>query len=53
MFDSNEFSWKDNQFNKDDWMELYGDIKEEVHPNAPGERGIPVQDNGFIDTAHA
>ena len=53
MLDSNAVACKYNQFNKVDWIELYGYIKEEVHPNAPEERVIPLQYSGFMETYNA
>ena len=36
-----------------DWKDFYGDVKEDVPPNAPEPRGKPVQSTAFIDTDHA
>ena len=35
------------------WKDFYGDVKEDVPPNAPEPRGKPVQSTAFIDADHA
>ena len=38
---------------KIDWMEFYGDIMNEVSPNAPEEIGIYLQNNLFVYVYHS
>jgi hypothetical protein len=48
VFDLNPVDWDEQQFEKYDWKDFYGDVKESIPPNAPVPRGIPVQINVFV-----
>ena len=37
----------------DSWKDFYGDVKEDIPPNAPEPRGKPVQSTAFVDADHA
>ena len=53
MFDYDSVAWDGIQFNKSDWAELYGYIKEEITSNDIDTRGFPVNQNVFVDAYHA
>jgi len=53
VFDSNYIDWKDEDFPSYDWTDFYQVTKDELPPNAPAPRGMPVQINAFVDASHA
>jgi hypothetical protein len=40
-------------FEKQDWTDFYGDVKEVIPPKAPPPRGKPVVISCFIDADYA
>jgi hypothetical protein len=53
VFDANYINWKEEDFPKQDWVDFYHGVQEDVPTNAPEPRGNPVQINAFIDASHA
>ncbi len=53
VFDSNYIDWKDEDFPSYDWTDFYQVTNDELPPNAPAPRGMPVQINAFVDASHA
>ena len=42
-----------SMFQKHDWCDFYGDVKEAIHTNAPEKRGKEVDLRIFVDSDHA
>ena len=36
-----------------DWTEFYKDVKEQIPPDAPEPRGMPIEMTAFVDSDHA
>jgi hypothetical protein len=53
VFDGTYLHWKDSDFPSDDWSEFYHNVEEDLPPNAPPPRGMPVQINIFVDASHS
>jgi hypothetical protein len=53
VFDDGYLNWCDSDFPEYDWTDFYNDAKEDLPPNAPAPRGMPVQINAFVDANHA
>ena len=53
VFDDSYIQWKDSDFPEHDWSDFYRDAIEDIPPNAPKARGLPVQINAFVDANHA
>jgi hypothetical protein len=53
VFDDAYLNWRDEDFPQYDWADFYRDATEDVPPNAPPPRGMPVQLNVFVDSDHA
>ena len=45
-------AWEDSHFNKAHWVEFYGNTKEKIPQKAPEARGLPVQNNVFVDVEY-
>ena len=48
VVESKYINWRDEDFPEYDWMDFYGDITEDLPPNAPKPRGMPVQINALL-----
>lgn len=53
VFDPAYLTWKESDFPTYDWTEFYKDASEDLPPNAPPPRGMPIQLNVFCDASHA
>ena len=53
MYLDEDFSGSFSKKPMEDWHEFYGDVKEEVPPNAPPAYGKPVEVNAWVDADHA
>ena len=53
VFNDSYIRWKDSDFPSYNWSEYYRDVTDEIPPNAPTPRGLPVQINTFVDASHA
>lgn len=53
VFDDQYVTWNDNDFPVYDWSDFYQGATEDIPPNAPKPRGMPVQINAFVDASHA
>ena len=51
--DSNRPVFPPGKFTNVDWTDVYGEITEELPPDAPEVRGNPVDLTIFVDAAHA
>ena len=52
VFDDSRVEFTD-YVESDSWKDFYGDVKEDIPPNAPEPRGEPVQSTAFVDADHA
>ena len=53
LFDPSVPRISDRWFKEYDWFDFYHDAKEEVTPNMPSPRGLPVNISVFVDADHA
>jgi hypothetical protein len=53
VFHDGYVNWNDNDFPIFDWIDFYREAEEEIPPDAPEPREIPVQINAFVDADHA
>ncbi|GAX25842.1 hypothetical protein FisN_6Hu120 [Fistulifera solaris] len=54
IFDPKVVELNESAFNKTDWADsVYGDVSEELPPNAPEPLGMPVHITCFVDANHA
>jgi hypothetical protein len=53
VFDDGYLNWRDEDFPQYDWTDFYPDATEDIPPNAPSPKGMPVQLNAFVDADHA
>jgi hypothetical protein len=53
VFNDAYLNWQDEDFPQYDWADFYRDATEDIPPNAPPPRGMPVQLNVFVDADHA
>ena len=53
VFDQTYSSPDMSMFQKHDWCDFYGDVKEAIPPNAPESRGKEVDMRIFVDSDHS
>ena len=54
VFDARYPKWDANDaLPRPDWTEFYKDVKEQIPPDAPEPRGMPIEMTAFVDSDHA